>query len=112
MPDSDLVCSLTAADYRDRQAAWLKVGNYVSASRAVPGGLDFRFAPARGLADALTELVRLEAECCAWMTFAMSESPDGISLSITSHAADGERAVRESFARLVRTTGADAPLTT
>jgi len=101
VPDSDLVCSLTATDYRDRQAAWRTVGKYVTASTAVPGGLRMSFAPARGLADSLTELVRLEGECCAWMAFALSESPDGIGLSITANGVDGERAVRETFAPLV-----------
>ena len=101
VPDSDLVCSLTATDYRDRQAAWRTVGKYVTASTAVPGGLRMSFAPARGLADSLTELVRLEGECCAWMAFALSESPDGTGLSITANGVDGERAVRETFAPLV-----------
>ena len=101
VPDSDLVCSLTATDYRDRQAAWRKVGNHVTASAVIPGGLRVSFAPTRGLADSLTELVRLEGECCAWMAFALSESPDAIELSITANGVDGERAVRETFAPLV-----------
>ena len=100
MQNNDLVCTLTAADYQDRKTAWLKVGGYVRASETVPGGLSFRFAPTRGLKDSLTELVRLEAECCAWIAFAMSESPEGIGLSITSNGEDGERAVREAFGRL------------
>jgi hypothetical protein len=104
MPDNELVCTLTAADYRDREAAWGKLGTYLNASEAIPGGLRFRFAPARGLKDSLTELVRLEAECCAWMAFAMSEAPVGIGLSITANGEDGERAVRETFAPLVRHT--------
>ena len=87
MPENDLVCTLTAADYQDREAAWLKVGS-------------------------LSELVRLEGECCAWMAFAMSESPDGIRLSITSNSEDGERAVRGAFASLARPSGPDARLTT
>ena len=101
MENNDLVCTLTAADYQDRETAWLKVGSYIRASAAIPGGLSFHFAPTRGLADSLTELVRLEAECCAWMAFAMSDSPDGITLSITSNGEDGERAVRETFAALI-----------
>jgi hypothetical protein len=105
MQDNDLVCTLTAADYQDREAAWLKVGGYIRTSAAVTGGLSFRFAPTRGLRDSLTELVRLEAECCAWMAFTMSESPGGITLSITSDGEDGERAVRETFAPLVRASG-------
>jgi hypothetical protein len=106
MQDDDLVCTLTAADYLDREAAWLKIAGYLRTSAAIAGGLSFRFAPTRGLRDSLTELVRLEAECCAWMAFAMSDSPDGITLSITSISEDGERAVRETFAPMVRALGA------
>jgi hypothetical protein len=102
MADHDLVCTLTAADYQDREAAWLKVGSFIRASAAIPGGISFRFAPTRGLQESLTELVRLEAECCAWMAFAMSESRDGTTLSITSNGEEGEHAVRETFAPLVR----------
>jgi len=102
MPDQNLVCSLTAADYRDRESAWLKLGTHLSASAAIPGGLSFSFAPTHGLRDSLTELIRLEAECCSWMSFDISESPDGIRLAITSNGDDGERAVREPFAPLVR----------
>lgn len=112
MQDNNLVCTLTTADYRNRETAWLKVGSHVRASETIRGGLSFRFAPTRGLKDSLTELVRLEAECCAWMAFAMSESPDGVRLSITSNSEDGERAVREAFAPLVRSSGLDARLAT
>jgi hypothetical protein len=102
VPDRDLVCSLTAADYRDREKAWRKVGAYVTASAAIPGGLRLSFAPTRGLAGSLTELVRLEGECCAWMAFAMSETSEAIGLTITSNAVDGDRAVRQAFAALAR----------
>ena len=102
MQDNELVCTLTAADYRDRGAAWMKLADYVTTSTAIRGGLVFTFAPARGLFDSLAELVRLEAECCAWMAFAQSESPEGIRLSITSSGEDGERGVREAFAPFVR----------
>jgi hypothetical protein len=102
MQDTPLVCTLTAADYRDRERAWLKLRPFVTASEVMAGGLRFTFGPAIGLRDSLTELVRLEAECCAWMTFAMAESPDGVQLSITSNSADGVRGVREAFAPLAR----------
>jgi hypothetical protein len=100
--DNPLVCTLTSADYRDRERAWLKLGAYVRASTAIPGGLTFTFAPALGLHDSLAELVRLEAECCAWMTFAMEDSPDGVRLSITANGEDGERGVLHAFAPLAR----------
>lgn len=104
IPASDnlLVCTLTAADYRDRERAWLKLGTYVRASAAIPGGLTFTFVPALGLHDSLAQLVRLEADCCAWMAFAMEDSLDGIRLSITANGEDGERGVRQAFAPLAR----------
>ena|SRR5207302_407592 len=100
--DDRLVCTLTAADYRDREAAWLKLRKYVTSSAAVPGGLSFAFVPAVGLFDSLAELVRLEAECCAWMTFAMGQSPDAVRLTITAQSDDGARGVREAFMPLAR----------
>ncbi|MDQ6714008.1 MAG: hypothetical protein M3Z28_12590 [Candidatus Dormibacteraeota bacterium] len=105
MQDTNLVCSLTAADYRDRETAWLKLGDYISASAPIAGGLSFTFVPIQGLRESLTELIRLEAECCAWMSFALSESSQGIGLAITSDTEDGQRGVREAFAPLVRSSG-------
>lgn len=102
MQDNLLVCTLTEADYRDREHAWFRLAPFVRASVPVRGGLFVTFAPAIGLHDSLTELVRLEAECCAWMTFAIAESPDGIQLSITSDSAEGERGVHSAFAPLAR----------
>jgi len=103
--EAPIACTLTATNLRDRQQAWLKIGNHITASAKIPGGLVFEFANATGLAESVTKLVQLEAECCAWMAFAMSESPDEIRLSITSNSEDGERAVREAFAPLVRSSG-------
>lgn len=102
MQDTPLVCTLTDADYRDREHAWLKLRPFVTASEVIAGGLRFTFRPAIGLRDSLTELVRLEGDCCAWMTFAMANTPEGVRLSITSDSVDGERGVREAFAPLAR----------
>ena len=102
MQNTPLVCTLTADDYRNREAAWLKLQPFVRRSAAAPGGLSFSFARVTGLQDSLTELIRLEAECCAWMTFALAESAEGIELAITSNTADGERGIREAFAPLAR----------
>jgi len=102
MQEHPLVCTLTAADYRDREGAWLKLRPFVRSSTAIPGGLTFTFTAAIGLRDSLTELVRLEAECCAWMAFAVTDFPGEIKLSITSDSADGEHGVREAFAPLAQ----------
>jgi hypothetical protein len=102
MQDTPLVCTLADADYRDRERAWLKLRPFLTASEDIAGGLRLTFGPPTGLQDSLTELVRLEAECCAWMTFAIAASHPGIRLSTTSDSADGERGVREAFAPLAR----------
>ena len=100
MQDIPIACTLTAADYRDREKAWLKLGRFVRASAPIPGGLSVSFTPALGLHHSLTELVRLEAECCAWMSFAIADSSDEIRLSISSDSEDGERGIRQAFAPL------------
>jgi hypothetical protein len=102
MQDTPLVCTLTDADYRDRERAWLRLRPFVTASEVIAGGLRLTFGPAIGLRDSLTELVRLEAECCGWMSFGMAASHKGIQLSITSDSSDGERGIREAFAPLAR----------
>jgi hypothetical protein len=100
MQDNPIVCTLTAADYRDRETAWLKLGKFLTRSAPTPGGLSLTFVPTLGLQTSLAELVRLEAECCPWMAFAMAESREGIRLTITAEGEDGERGVREVFAPL------------
>jgi hypothetical protein len=99
--DAPIACTLSAADLQDRQLAWLKVGRYITASATIPGGLSFDFANASGLPESLTELVRLEAECCAWMAFALTGSSAGTHLAISAMGPDGEQAVRASFAPLL-----------
>ena len=98
--ETPIACTLTAAELADRESAWLKVGSFISGWTPVPGGLAFTFARVPGLSTSLGELVRLEAECCAWMRFAIDDRPDGIQVTVTADGQDGERGVREAFGRL------------
>src|ERR1700687_5198000 len=100
MQDIPRVCTLTEADFRDRDAAGHNPKPFIRAPAAVPGGLTFSLARVTGLQDSLAELVRLEAECCPWMTFAMAELSEGIRLSVTSTSEEGERGVSQAFAPL------------
>jgi len=95
-----IACTLTEADLRDRQTAWLKVGTYAKGSAEIRGGIVFTFAAAPGVYDSLRELVRLEAECCPWMDFLIKDTSDKVILSVTAAGPDGERGVREAFAPL------------
>ncbi len=67
-----VVCTLTAADKRDRGGAWAKVldSGLVTRER-IPRGIAFRAAP--GASAALVELVDLERECCAWIDFKVDQ---------------------------------------
>jgi hypothetical protein len=63
-----IACTLTAADLRDRSGAWAKLlGSGLVDRDRVAGGI--RLHAARGAAAALIELIDLERECCAWITF-------------------------------------------
>ena len=100
--DQAIACTLSDADLRDRQSAWLELRRYVVGWEPVPGGLDLSFAPVRGLLPALRQLVAVEAECCAWMTFQITDPPGKVRLAIRAKGDDRERGVRKSFAQLTR----------
>ena len=71
-----IACTLTAADLRDRQAAWAKLlGSGLVDRDRVAGGI--RLHAASGAADAVIELIDLERECCAWIQFAVARDPIG-----------------------------------
>lgn len=57
----------------------------------VPGGI--RLSPAPGAADALTELIDLERECCAWINFLVGE---GSVVTLTAPG-DGEEVLAGMF---------------
>ena len=63
-----VVCTLTAADKRDRGGAWAKVlGSGLVTRERIRGGLALHAAP--GASAALVELIDLERDCCAWIDF-------------------------------------------
>lgn len=63
-----IVCTLTESDLRDRGKAWQKLlGSGLVRRERVPGGIRLLAEP--GGEAALIELIDLERECCAWITF-------------------------------------------
>lgn len=90
-PARPIACSLTAADLRDREAAWRTLLTTSLVSRdTVPGGI--RLAVHPGSVPSLLELVDLERECCPWIDFVVQDA----SLTITAEG-DGEAAIRSMF---------------
>jgi len=86
-----IACTLTAADLKDRGAAWQKLlsSGLVERSR-VPGGM--RLAAAPGAAASLIQLIDLERECCAWINF----NVDGAVVTLTAEG-DGEAVLASMF---------------
>ena len=87
-----IACTLSAADLKDREAAWKKLMSSGLVERdVVPGGI--RLSPAPGAAAALIDLVDLERECCAWIRFEVS---GGSVVTLTAEG-DGEAVLADMF---------------
>lgn len=86
-----IMCTLTAADLRDRGAAWRKLlaSGLIKRDR-VDGGIRLRAEP--GAVHALHLLIDLERECCAWIDYEVD--PTGASLTAEG---DGEAVLAGMF---------------
>jgi hypothetical protein len=86
-----IVCTLTAADLRDRGAAWRKLfASGLLHRDRVPGGIRLSAQP--GAIDALRELIDLERECCAWI----DHEVDSTGATLTAQG-DGEAVLGGMF---------------
>ena len=87
-----IACTLTASDLKDREAAWRKLmGSGLVERDLVPGGIRLSAAP--GAVVALSELIDLERECCAWINF---EVGDGSVVTLTAEG-EGEAVLAGMF---------------
>ena len=86
-----IVCTLSADELIDTQAAWQKLFNTALLVREeIPGGI--ALVVNDGSAEALMQLVEIERDCCRWITFEL----DGPRVSITADGA-GAAAIREMW---------------
>jgi hypothetical protein len=86
-----IVCTLTAADLRNRGAAWRKLFASGLLNRdLVPGGIRLSAQP--GAIGALRELIDLERECCAWIDYDV----DSTGATLTAQG-DGEAVLAGMF---------------
>jgi hypothetical protein len=87
-----IACTLSAADLKDREAAWRKLMSSGLVERyVVPGGIRLHAAP--GAAAALIDLIDLERECCAWIRF---EVTDGSVVTMTAEGG-GDAVLAQMF---------------
>jgi hypothetical protein len=87
-----IACTLSAADLKDRGAAWKKLmGSGLVERYLVPGGIRLSAAP--GAATSLLDLIDLERECCAWIRFEFTD----VSVVTMTAEGDGEAVLAEMF---------------
>jgi len=80
--ETPIACTLGAHDYHER-LAWIAQLNRdgLQSHRQEATTLELRYAAA--VRDRVHQLVRQEAECCAFLDFAIDESADYVSVTIT-----------------------------
>jgi hypothetical protein len=81
--EAPIACTLRAVDYKDRLSwiADLARDGLVEVHRE-DLRLELRYAPS--VAERVSEMVRKEQQCCAFLNFALSEIDDGLRLTITA----------------------------
>ena len=86
-----VACTLSAAELKDRGAAWRKLwaSGLVHRER-IPGGI--RVHADEGGRDSLMRLIELERECCAWIDY----SVEGASVTLTAEGT-GEAVLADMF---------------
>ena len=78
-----IACTLVGDVTYQERVAWIARLNRdgLRSWRQDAGSLELHYA--RDVRDRVHELVRREAECCAFLTFAVHESPDALCVTIT-----------------------------
>lgn len=101
-----IACTLGAGDFQARMA-WIADLNrrHLKSQRREGMTLHLAYDPAGR--DDVRELVRRESECCAFLSFAVAEQPDAITLTVTAPPT-AAIASEEIFAGLLGRQGAPA----
>lgn len=103
--EAPIACTLGGNDYRER-LAWIAQLNRdgLRSHRRDVRTLELHYAAA--VRDRVHQLVRQEAECCAFLGFAVDQSADQVSLTITVPERAGEIA-DDALAPFLPSGGAD-----
>jgi hypothetical protein len=93
MTDLPIACTLPAAAVPDRLAL---IESLAPLDREpIPGGSRLRFRP--DAEPRVRELVALEAECCPFLTFAVTRDDDAVVVDVTG-APDAQPVIAQFFA--------------
>jgi hypothetical protein len=96
--DEPVACTLGAADLAAQRRRWLALIDRAGAGRErVDDGVVLRFRHESGVENELRALAAVEAECCAWATWAV-ERADGEVVLHASARGEGVAALHGMFA--------------
>ena len=87
--ETPIACTLRANDYHER-LAWIAQLNREGLQSHRRDAMTLELHYAAAVRDRVHQLVRQEAECCAFLGFAVNESADQVSLTITVPERAGE----------------------
>jgi hypothetical protein len=87
MTDLPLACTLGPVDGADRSRRWRQLAAEAApVARRTEGRLEIRYQPGPGVLDELSTLAAAEAECCAFVDWAVTEQAGEPTLVISAPA--------------------------
>ena len=98
--ETPIACTLQPGDYKDR-LAWIAELARDGLSNVHRDDLRLELTYAAHVRDRVREMVRLEQQCCAFLSFEVTEVAEGVRLAITApeRARDAADALFEPFTR-------------
>jgi hypothetical protein len=97
MTDQPIACTLAVADVPGRLARLdTLTADALLDRQPIPGGMRSRFRDAPAVEPRVRELVALESECCAFLSFEVGRAGDAIVLDITG-SPDAQPVIEQFF---------------
>lgn len=78
-----IMCTLGAGDFRER-IAWIAALNRDALVAQVRSDLAIRLDYRAAAVERVRQMMRQEQSCCAFLSFALDEGPDLVSLTVTA----------------------------
>jgi MerR family copper efflux transcriptional regulator len=79
-----IACTLSADERVDRRGEWSEMLGRAATRELRDTGAHLTFAPDPGVAAELADLAAREVDCCAFFTFMLTVTHDGVGLDISA----------------------------
>jgi hypothetical protein len=89
-----IACTLRPGEFQNRLDAWQALSDgWLLAREPISTGHRLIFVKAPGVAEAASELLRLEAECCTWMHSQLRAEGERLLMDLTGDDPEATKAV-------------------